>query len=289
MWNSASAMVASRCGSPLPSTSSRSVTTKILLGRINVAKWTEVELDALQRTADSPGMDGYHAFGALTGYSKPFDAWEVKRRRINNGGAHLATQGALALAGPAVMPDAELVAVAELATYAGFNIGFWDLETTFSTQPIVLYGAVADVFGRVEGWRKGRDITDDKALVKAAAMALTDFDIWATWNGKLFDVPVLNGRLRYHGLPPLPLTKHMDLMYYATGGSMRIGRRSLQSVSEYFDVPNRKTPLNVRTWDKAMAGDAAAYDKIVEHCDADVLVTRDVFRVLKTQIASIHR
>jgi uncharacterized protein YprB with RNaseH-like and TPR domain len=81
----------------------------------------------------------------------------------------------------------------------------------------------------------------------------------------------------------------MDLMYYATGGSMRIGRRSLQSVSEYFDVPNRKTPLSVRIWDKAMSGDPEAYDKIVEHCDADVLVTRDVFRVLKTQISNIHR
>ncbi len=250
-----------------------------------MAKWSEVELDALQRTAEETGMEGYHAFGALTGYSKSFDAWEVKRRRVvvaNESGVD-----AVVLAGPGVMP--EPILVADPTTFGGFSIGFWDLETTFSTQPIVLYGAVADVFGNVQGWRKGKDITDDKALVKAAAMALTDFDIWATWNGKLFDVPVLNGRLRYHGLQPLPGVKHMDLMYYATGGSMRIGRRSLQSVSEYFDVPNRKTPLNVRTWDKAMAGSEEAYDKIVEHCDADVLVTRDVFRVLKTQIANIHR
>lgn len=250
-------------------------------------KWTEAELDALGRTSEG-GMDAYHAFGALTGYSKSFNAWEVKRRRMNNSGGP-AEQAAFDIAGPGVLPEPTRVDAATIADYAGFSIGFWDLETTFSTQPIVLYGAVADQFGQVTGWRKGKDITDDKALVKAAAMALTDFDIWATWNGKLFDVPVLNGRLRYHGLPPLPGTKHMDLMYYATGGSMRIGRRSLQSVSEYFDVPNRKTPLSVRIWDRAMSGDADAYNLIVEHCDADVLVTRDVFRVLKTQIANIHR
>ena len=187
------------------------------------------------------------------------------------------------------MPPAIGVTRDEVADYAGFRMAFFDIETTFSMQPIVLYAAIADEFGNIEQFRKGPDWTDDRELVAAIAAALSKYDIWLTWNGKLFDVPVVNGRLRYHGLPPLPGTKHIDLMYYATGGSMRIGRRSLASVSEYFDVPNRKTPLSVRTWDLALAGDAEAYEKIIEHCDADVLVTRDVFRVLKTQIANIHR
>lgn len=246
--------------------------------------WSEAELDALQRTAEDTGMEGYHAFGALTGYSKSFDAWEVKRRRVVGTGP--ATLAALALAGPGQSAP-RVAGVPE--DFVGLSIAYWDLETTFSTQPIVLYGAIADVFGNVRQFPKGRDITDDKALVKAIASALSEYDVWVTWNGKLFDVPVLNGRLRYHGLPPLPLVKHIDAMFYATGGSMRIGRRSLQSVSEYFDVSNRKTPLSVRIWDKAMSGDAAAYALIAEHCDADVLVTRDVFAVLKTQIANIHR
>lgn len=45
-------------------------------------RWTAAELIALRNTADIPGFAGYHAFGALTGYSKSYDAWEVKRRRI---------------------------------------------------------------------------------------------------------------------------------------------------------------------------------------------------------------
>lgn len=249
-----------------------------------MAKWTEAELDALQRTAEETGFEGYHAFGALTGYSKSFDAWEVKRRRVVGTGP--ATLEAVALAGPGKTPPR---VQGDPKDFVGLSIGFWDLETTFSTQPIVLYGAIADVFGNVRQFAKGPDITDDRELVRSIAEALSEYDIWVTWNGKLFDVPVLNGRLRYHGLPPLPLVKHIDAMYYATGGSMRIGRRSLQSVSEYFDVPNRKTPLSVRIWDKAMAGDADAYALIAEHCDADVLVTRDVFAVLKPQIANIHR
>ena len=125
--------------------------------------------------------------------------------------------------------------------------------------------------------------------MRAYRDALAEYDIWVTWNGKLFDVPVLNGRLMYHGLEPLPRKMHIDAMYGASGGSARIGRRSLQSVSEYFDVPNRKTPLSVHTWDRAMAGDPVAYAAIAEHGHADVLVTRDVFNHLKPQFQTIQR
>lgn len=243
-------------------------------------RWTEQELAALHDIGDETGMAAYHAFGSLTNYSKSFDAFEVKRRRVM--GRHLATTSALAFRPPTHIPRTP-------ENFIGLEVAYWDLETTFSTQPIVLYGAIADSFGEIQQFKKGRNITDDSTLVYNIASALSDYDVWVTWNGKLFDVPVLNGRLRYHGFQPLPLIKHIDAMYYATGNSMRIGRRSLASVSEYFDVPNRKTPLSVRIWDQAMAGDEDAYRKIVEHCDADVLVTRDVFNVLKPQISNIHR
>lgn len=251
-------------------------------------KWTENELAALDEVAQDSGMSAYHSFGVLTNYSKSFNAFEVKRRRVL---AEAAATKAYAKMGMLSTPPAspEPLWFGEAQTFVGLTIAYWDLETTFSTQPIVLYGAIANQFGDIQSFSKGKDITNDKQLVHDIASALSEYDIWVTWNGKLFDVPVLNGRLRYHGLQPLPLTKHIDAMYYATGSSMRIGRRSLQSVSEYFDVPNRKTPLSVKIWDKAMSGDRDAYSLIAEHCDADVLVTRDVFNVLKTQIANIHR
>ena len=248
--------------------------------------WTDAELSALDAVSADSGMAAYHAFGALTGYSKSFNAFEVKRRRVTQGSP--ANTEALKF-GESEFPPQAAIRVADMVNYIGFNVGFWDLETTFSSQPIVLYGAIADQFGQVQQFSKGSDITDDKELVRSIRDALSAYDIWVTWNGKLFDVPVLNGRLIFHGLEPLPPKMHIDLMYKATGGSVRIGRRSLQSVSEYFNVPNRKTPLTVRIWDKAMAGDEDAYNLIAEHCDADVLVTRDVFSVLKPQIGTIQR
>lgn len=248
--------------------------------------WTETELLALDAVSSDTGMAAYHAWGSLTGYSKSFNAFEVKRRRVTQSSPAMI---AAASFGSPVTPVAQLISLKEALSYVGFNVAFWDIETTFSTQPLVLYAAIADQFGRVTGFPKGDDITDDKELVRAYRDALAQYDIWVTWNGKLFDVPVLNGRLMYHGLEPLPRKMHIDAMYAASGGSARIGRRSLQSVSEYFGVANRKTPLNVRTWDAAMSGNAEAYAKIKEHCDADVLVTRDVFNVLKPQFQTIQR
>lgn len=177
----------------------------------------------------------------------------------------------------------------EPKSFIGLTLGFFDIETTFSTQPIMLYGAIADSWGNVQQFYKGRDITDDRELVNSYARALEEYDILVGWNSKAFDVPVLSGRLAYHRLRPLIKGKHVDLMWYSTGSSMRIGKRSLQSVSEYFNTNNKKSPLTVRIWDKAMSGSEEDYRLIQEHCDADVLVLREVFGSLKDQIQNIHR
>lgn len=230
------------------------------------------DLNLLAATAELPGFEGYKAYVDLGG-TRSYDGWEVRRRRIIVD--HL--------------QPANVVARQPSDQYVGLSIGYFDIETTFSTQPIMLYGAIADAFGNVRQFRRGDDITDDRALVNEYARALEEYDILVSWNGKLFDCPVLGGRLAFWGDKELNLKMHIDLMYYATGQFARIGRKSLQSVSEYFEVHNSKTPLKVRQWDGAMSGKSEDYEKIATHCDADVLVLRDVFPVLKRFIRTIHR
>jgi uncharacterized protein YprB with RNaseH-like and TPR domain len=227
------------------------------------------DAEALKRTAHMSGLEGYRAY-VEAGGTRSFDGWEVKRRRVD------------------VIIDRVQVERPDPG-YVGLNIGYFDIETTFSTQPIMLYGAIADAFGNVTQFRKGDDITNDRDLVVAYRDALEEYDVLVSWNGKLFDIPVLNGRLGYHEEHFIRAHMHIDLMYYATGQFMRMGRKSLQSVSEYFEVANQKTPLKVRQWDGAMAGKPEEYEKIVEHCDADVLVLRDVFPHLKRHVRNIHR
>lgn len=245
-----------------------------------MSKWSEEDLAALGKTAHLSGLEGYRAFVSQGG-TKGFDAWEVKRRRIPSEVQARIIERAEGQLGP-------------IGEFVGFSVGYFDIETTFSNEPIVLYAAIADHFGTVREFRRGDDITDDRELVRAYAKALCEYDIIVSWNGKLFDIPVLQSRLAYwDGVDgehsELRPNMHVDLMYYATGQFNRLGRKSLQNVSEYFAVENHKTPLRIRQWNGAMAGKDEDYEKIVDHCNADVLVLRDVLPHLKRHIRTIHR
>ncbi len=177
--------------------------------------------------------------------------------------------------------------------YIGVNVGFFDIESTYSSWRRMLCGSIADQFGNVETYtldtHPGKDWLDDSKLVEAYARRLEEFDVLYSWNGKLFDIPVINSRLLKNDLKPCEPQMHVDLMYKATGSALAIGRKSLENVSKYFEVNNSKTPLDVRIWEKADHGDKEAYELIIEHCEADVLVLRDVFGKLKKLVHVMHR
>jgi uncharacterized protein YprB with RNaseH-like and TPR domain len=177
--------------------------------------------------------------------------------------------------------------------YIGVNVGFFDIESTYSSWRRMLVGSIADQFGNVETYtldtHPGKNWLDDSKLVEAYARRLEEFDVLYSWNGKLFDIPVINSRLLKNDLNPCEPQMHVDLMYKATGSALAIGRKSLENVSKYFEVNNSKTPLDVRIWDRADHGDKDAYELIIEHCEADVLVLRDVFGKLKKLVHVMHR
>lgn len=133
-------------------------------------------------------------------------------------------------------------------------------------------------------WR-GRKQTDDQKLVLAIRSDLEDADMIVGWNSILHDVPLINARLAAYGERPLRLgerygTAHLDLMWYASGASMKIGGRSLANVSKFFKSPHMKTPLLPEVWADASGGDREAMDLIIEHNEFDALVTRDVWQHL---------
>jgi DNA polymerase elongation subunit (family B) len=177
--------------------------------------------------------------------------------------------------------------------FVGLTIGYFDIETTFSMWSRFLCGSVADHFGNVTtisvATHPGKNVLDDGPAVKAYAELLSQFDILVSWNGKLFDVPRINARLAYHGLPLLYPRMHIDAMYLAKGSMFNIGRKSLANAEAFFEAKNGKTPLSPRIWDKADHGDDEEFDTIVRHCEADVLVLREIFDKLKAGVSTIHR
>ena len=58
---------------------------------------------------------------------------------------------------------------------------------------------------------------------------------------------------------------------------MKIGGRKLDTAAKFFKANNQKTPLDGEIWQLASVGDKQAMDSVVEHCEADVLVLRDLW------------
>lgn len=133
----------------------------------------------------------------------------------------------------------------------------------------------------VAPWR-GRKVTDDRKLVLAIREDLEDADMIVGWNSILHDIPLINARLAAYGERPVKVgerygTAHLDLMWYASGSSMKIGGRRLENVAKFFASPHQKTPLLPGVWADASAGDKDSMDFIIEHNEYDALVTRDVW------------
>lgn len=135
----------------------------------------------------------------------------------------------------------------------------------------------------------GRNKVDDARLVAATKQELETADMIVGWNSILHDVPLLNTRLRATGGLPLKVgekhgTMNLDLMYYAGGQSNKLGSRRLDNVARFFGTENQKTKLDGEIWQLAAAGEVAAMDQIVEHCEADVLVLRELWPILAPSV-----
>lgn len=153
--------------------------------------------------------------------------------------------------------------------------------------------AAVHTFRRDRAKWKGSKLTDDSKLAVAIRDRLERSDIVVGWNSILFDVPFVNARLVAIGERPIHLgekfgSHHLDLMYYAGGQSMRLPGRSLDKVSKFFHSENVKTPLLPEVWADAGTGDRAAMDLVVEHCEADVLTTAELFPKLAPFVKKIQ-
>lgn len=140
---------------------------------------------------------------------------------------------------------------------------------------------------------QGKNLIDDSRLAVAIRDELEAADIIVGWNSKLHDVPLLNARLALAGERAVRLgekygTFHLDIMWYSSGQSMKIGGRKLDTVAKFFKAENQKTPLDGEAWQLAGVGDKKAMACIVEHCECDVLVLRDLWPHLAPYVKQIQ-
>jgi uncharacterized protein YprB with RNaseH-like and TPR domain len=181
------------------------------------------------------------------------------------------------------------------------KVVFFDTESNSleASWGRILCCSFVDLDGKPKTYRgdkrpyKGTDIVDDSKLVSAIKSELEQADIIVSWNGILHDIPLLNSRLGLAGIEPIRIGEkfgnfHLDLMYYVRGASHKIGGSKLDTAAKFFRVENEKTPLDGRLWQLAAAGDSKAMNEIVGHCEADVLVLRDLWPKLAPSVKKVQ-
>lgn len=191
----------------------------------------------------------------------------------------------------AARQNAELDSI--LSGSGGYSIVFWDLECTSlsamigrvlccSFKPI---GKKPYTFRADDPKHKGRRASDDSKLVIAVRDELEKYDIIVGHNSKLFDAKFLAGRLLKAGARPREKRFHVDSMW-CIRSHMRISSK-LDNVQQFLGLEDKKSPITWDSWADAAAGDKAAMDEVVYHCEQDVKVLELAYKKLIPYIGNV--
>lgn len=109
----------------------------------------------------------------------------------------------------------------------------------------------------------------------AAWLQKEDPDIVVHFNGDRFDIPYIQTRLLGAGKRPLPPARYID--HWKTGRyNLRLHSLSMDAMGIHLGVQHRKTRFDPIVWQSAAYGSKPDLDKIVRHCEADILVLEEI-------------
>jgi len=173
-----------------------------------------------------------------------------------------------------------------------FDIESTDLKVPFGNMLCCSFLGLEDdkctTFRLDDRKYKGRVLEDDSRLALAVKNYLEDSFCWVGWNSKMFDIAFINARLTLHGMRPVEKRMHIDLMYYARRPQVTFYSSRLEAVAETLDLPVQKTKLLPQVWVAAKRLDKDAMNYVVDHCEHDVLVLREIFKTFSPFIKNIH-
>lgn len=177
------------------------------------------------------------------------------------------------------------------------KIGIFDLETSslYANTGIVLCACIkqynvdhvstirADEF---PNWNKRR--SDNSRVVEAIVERLRDFDILVAHNGQYFDKTFLNSACLKYGISPSTRwTKFIDPVLIARR-HLRIARNSLGSLIDYFEIEDKKTPIEFKHWIQASHdGNRKSMSYIVQHCEQDIVSLEQVYEKVRLLVDKI--
>ena len=124
-------------------------------------------------------------------------------------------------------------------------------------------------------------IKAERRLLKDVSTRLLDSDVWLTHFGTWYDIPFVNSRLLYHGLPILPPNySHVDTWKIAKN-RLKLRNNRLITISEFLGTEDEKNAIKPEQWLRALGGHKPSMAYIVEHCRRDVLVLEEAYNRLR--------
>ena len=128
------------------------------------------------------------------------------------------------------------------------------------------------------------DPHDDRYVVRELHRVLSDADVIVAHNGDCYDIKFTEGRMLYHGLPPLPPLVKIDTLKEARNRFL-LNSNKLDYLGKYLGVGQKKHTSN-GLWLRVLKGDAKAVDEMVKYNKQDVSLLERVFLKLQPYMAN---
>lgn len=129
--------------------------------------------------------------------------------------------------------------------------------------------------------RSGDLIRAEKRLLKDITERLLDADVWLGHYACYYDVPFLNTRLLYHGLPVVPANFALIDTWKIARNRLKLRNNRLATISSFLKTLDEKNAIKPEQWLRALGGHRPSMDYIVEHNRRDVLVLEEVYNQLR--------
>lgn len=141
-----------------------------------------------------------------------------------------------------------------------------------------LHEGVTNVLVNKTEVRQGQDYT----VVKAVAGLLEEADAVVAHNGRSFDVKMLQARALINGFEQLPTVHILDTLEMAKK-NFRLSSNKLDSVGAVLGLGRKIQNSGIDLWIKVQQGDENALIEMVQYCEGDVDLLRDVFLELRSR------
>lgn len=131
----------------------------------------------------------------------------------------------------------------------------------------------------------GKDlIAQERNLLRDISNRMLSVDVWLGHYAMYYDLPFINSRLLYHGLPILPPNFPQIDTWRISRNRLKLRNNRLNTIQDFLKLPSEKNAIKPEQWIRALGGHRPSMAYIVEHNRRDVLVLEEAYERLKSLV-----